>query len=234
MNNWDLYNLVNYHINKEQTGNAFNSSEFEMVLNQKSDLRLRQLLGLPEQYQLELPVTTFGYGKTTNINDAIKPFITHDKVLNLSLGKVNIPSDYYYFISAYYDLIISNSCYDTTVEQVLIEPCSLSEFNSRKSGWYASPDLNYPILTITDSIYVLPKGIKKINFSYVRKPKNAVITTTINQYGEEEYNALNSVELEWDDSEKYILAGMILLSAGINLRETDIIQSAQLLKQGGE
>lgn len=228
MTNWDIYNRVNYIINKEQSGNTFNTSEFTEVLNAKSFELQRKLLGLPEQYQL-VPTTTLGFGKTTHINDALRPFIISNKAVTLSLGKGSLPTDYYYHISTTFDYIISNTCLDTTLEEVEVELCNLGAFKTRSKGWYVQATLDAPIMTFYDtSVEVFPKSIKAVKMSYFKLPRKAVVVTTIDPTSLAEiYDPINSVELEWGEQEQLEIVRMILADVGINLKSADILQASQ-------
>lgn len=213
MNNWDIYNLVNYIINKEQTGNTFNSAEFQQVLRKCSFDLIVKLASM--------------YGRNTTVNNELKPFIERDKQINLSSGFGVIPSDYYYHLSTYYDFIVAGC--PPLLQEIPVELVDLVEFQSRKSGFYVQADEDYPIMSFDESrVKMFPKTIKSIKMTYIRIPIDPVVATTINQTTlEEEYDAVNSVELEWGTDAKYEIVSMILAYVGINLRSPEIVQISQ-------
>lgn len=225
MNNWDLYNLTNYIINKEQTGNTFDSGEYVSVFNKNSYLYLGKLLGAPELYPQELPITQFGDGKTTSLIHSIEPLIVEERAINLTLGVGSIPTDCFYHQSTVYKYVVNSSCNPPAISDRSLELCNSSEFKTRKTSSLFKPSMLYPIMMLGDGdIYTLPKTLGQIYMTYVKKPTLIVISTTISGDGEEVYNASGSIESEWRDYDKYKIMSMILQDVGINLRAQDIYQ----------
>lgn len=231
MNNWAIYQIVNYLINKSQVGNAFTPLEFQTILNYTSLLLYKKRLGVPEEYQLNSAFTKEGYAETSRILTDLSDFVTNDTLTYLN-GITPIPSNFIYPIGMEYK-VADGTC-DGGYKTTLVELVDAGEAVMRRQS-ALKPLAKYPIYElVADNLVISPSTIRHTNFTYLSNPTEAVIVTSTDSYtGELIYDAVNSVELQWNDLAKLDIIVLVLRSAGINLRAQDITQAAEIIKQQG-
>jgi hypothetical protein len=225
---WDLFQLCNFITNKEQSGNSYDTDEFTRVFNETSDRHHKSKLGLPEQYNPNIPLTTQGYAVTRKVLEDLKPFVVTlgyntSQALKFVNGVAQIPSGYSYFISMTYRKIISAPGCAVTYTDHPVEPVDEGEFSIRMGSVLTPISLDYPIVrTIDNDFFIYPETIERISFSYIKEPTQAVIATTIVD-DEEVFDPVNSVESGWDDTNMYDILALILQRVGVNLRSQEIV-----------
>lgn len=234
MTNWNLYTIGNYIIGKYPSGNAFNSEEFEQQFNYCQILYLKKQLGLPEEYQPQMPTHRFGYGLTSkSINDLEKFIVTHGYNLSTPFqftnGVATKPSDLFYWIGMSKPEVEDNIRFNLPIELI-----SRSEFNMRKGSLLKATN-EYPVVTLLGGqIAIDPITIKSVNFNYIKYPTPIVVATTINgTTGEEEYDAANSTESEWSEVCNYDILALMLQKIGINIRSAEVVNFGINLEQKG-
>lgn len=238
MNNWDLYKITNYLLNKSEVGNAFTPEQFELMLNHSSLKLFKRRLGMPEEYQLQSAFTQQGYAITTRMLIDLSDFVvsmdgTAFPNLKFVSGRTPVPEFMEYPVGMIYKLP-SDSC-DVGYEARTVELISEAEYTIRKTSKLKNISFTYPVYRfVGDEIFIHPKEITTVDFSYLKTPKEAkVILTTNSTTGELEYDTLNSVELEWNDLAKIDIISIILASAGLNIRSQEVLQTAELYKTKG-
>jgi len=93
---------VHYLANKSQTGASISPQEFNLEIPLALYFVLRRILGLPEEYHLDIPATQMGYEKTQLITDYLDAIKVSDYPMNVSaLGKCTLPADYLYTSDLY-------------------------------------------------------------------------------------------------------------------------------------
>ena len=231
MNNGDIYNILNYFANKEQSGNTFNKDEYQDMLNNGSLKLLKKRLGMPEEYQLQTAYTQQGYANTTRILVDLASFVTISNI-TYSSGSANTPTDMAYPISLEYERA-STECAGE-MESINVEMVNRGELIMRKSSALKPISYEYPVYTLESGINIYPKTIPTSEFTYIKYPTQAVIVFDTNEEtGEEEYNASASTELEWNDLAKLDIISIILAGIGLNLGSSEIIQVAESYKTKG-
>lgn len=232
MNNWTIYQIVNYLINKEQTGNTFNAEEFQMILNHSSLKLFKRRLGMPEEYQMQTAYTQQGYANTTRILVDLEDFIKREN-LTYTSGITNNPTDMEYPIGMKYKQANVN-CTEG-YKSIIVELVNAGELIMRESSSLKEISYDYPVYEIANgTLRIYPNTIQHTDFTYLKTPLQAVFATTTNATtGEEEYDASSSTELEWNDLAKLDIISIILASVGLNLRSNEILQTAEMYKEKG-
>jgi len=93
---------LHYLANKSQTGASISPQEFNLEIPLAVYFVIRRILGLPEEYNPQIPMTQMGYEKTQLITDYINEIKVSDYVMNVStLGKCTLPTNYLYIDSLY-------------------------------------------------------------------------------------------------------------------------------------
>jgi len=216
MNNWTIYQIVNYLINKEQSGNTFNAEEFQLILN--------------EEYQLQTAYTQQGAFVTSRMIMDLAEFITVEQ-MSYTSGVSDYPTSMAYPVGMEYKRL-DESC-DGGYESVAVELVNAGELVMRKSSGLKPISYEYPLYEIASDIRIYPKTISTSEFTFLKKPNDAVFVTTTDANGEEVYDAAASTELNWNDMAKTDIISIILASVGLNLRSSDVLQTAEMYKTKG-
>jgi hypothetical protein len=238
MTNWDMITILNYLINKNQAGGALIASESEDQLNYHSLLLFKRRLGMPEEYRNGSYITQQGYAPATRLLTDLQDFmIVKDGDLYSSLkftnGKVAVPSDMAYPIGMIYKMPI-NGCGNQGVDSRIVEMVDEGEYLMRRASALTPISSLYPVFRIVqDQILIHPSEIGYADFTYIKFPDNAVVVTTTDVNGEEQYDANASTELEWNDLAKLDIIASMLSSIGLNLRADEVRQAAESLKIQG-
>lgn len=214
-----VYQRVLATVNKENRG-YITPQEFNLFANQAQ-------LEIFEQYFFDL--NQYSRLKENNTEYANLYKITDEK---LSIFKteadLTYSTDYFELPSDFHKLGIV--IYDTTVEVEKIDKKQLLDYLGSKLTQPTTSNPLYIQNTANSSnvlgIKVYPSTItSSISCTYIRKP-NTVVWGYTNVSGNALYNASNSTNFELHDSEEVALVYKILLYAGLNIREADIIQIA--------
>jgi hypothetical protein len=219
MNNFQLYKLLNFIINKDVYAQAIKPDEFDLELKSKNLRHFRKRLGLPETY---IPGTANEGAGVTRLTDIdLLPFLV-EETLNPVSGIITLADNWYYPNDFYTDISISSDI------------ISLEEVSNRLRNYITQPTALHPCAYIVpQGLKVFPVTITNVTVNYYRTPQTPVFQTTINVDLELEYDTVNSVELEWDDASKFDILSMILQEMGVNVERWDLQQiAAKLIQQG--
>lgn len=93
---------VQYLANKSQTGASISPNEFNLEIPLAVYFVIRRILGLPEEYDPQIPITQMGYEKTQLMTEYVDALKVSDYAMNVSaLGKCTLPSNYLYISDLY-------------------------------------------------------------------------------------------------------------------------------------
>ena len=133
--------------------------------------------------------------------------------LHFANGQCDLPLDYQNHISMYYIL---------DGEQVRVNILGDNNFENFKTSPIEYPTAEYPISNIQSNyIRLLPRNIHFAVFSYYKKPKQ-ILYAIDNTLGYSKYDAVNSVEFEWDEENQVQIIMLVLQSLGIQATKEDI------------
>lgn len=230
---WESYKLIEFICNKDYDGNIITPERFDMLIKVANIDLFRKKYGLPEQYQPGRPIPR-EYAEVTLKNmDDLKTFKV--SLINTAVtgGVLPYPENY-----AHRDEVTYNFTKTINgVATVLPRPVEIireSEASERRGNFTKQPTLQDPIGVVrSDGIYIYPISIDLVDFSYYRWPSDPVFAYNLAD-GYITYNAGDSTEFEWTKDEHITLVTMMLSYIGINLREADVFQYAELKKQKGE
>lgn len=222
LTNFDIITIVNTVMNKDLEGQSIKSSEFQTLINAQSKLLFDEMLGLPNRYQLNAPIARRGAGISRKNSQELRPFyVTQTLPVVGGVGDLSTLSGKLAYLLAVNPSTITGRGFDE------LEP---DEIADRMGDEIVAPTIDDPVFTWrdSDSILVYPSIISSINVIYYKEPIDAVVATTNNAVTLlEEYDSVNSTELEWADSQKVELAYRILRDAGINIERNDVVAYAQ-------
>jgi len=93
---------VHYLANKSQTGASITPDEFNLEIPLAVYFVIRRILGLPEEYNPQIPYTQMGYEKTQMMTEYVDALKVSDYAMNVStLGKCTLPTNYLYISDLY-------------------------------------------------------------------------------------------------------------------------------------
>jgi hypothetical protein len=128
------------------------------------------------------------------------------KPLTFVNGNCLLPSDYVYARGMYYLL---------DSKPIRVNMLSVSEYENFMVSALEYPTKEYPIANIiSDHIRLLPKDIRFVIFTYIKKPTEIfyAIDTSL---GYAQYDPDNSVEFLWDEHNQVTIIMLVLESLGI-------------------
>jgi hypothetical protein len=220
MNNFDLYQLLNFIVNKDVYSRAITPDQFDVELKSKNTRLMRKRLGLPETY---IPgAANEGAGVTRITDTDLLPFLV-EQTANPVSGIVTLTSNWYYILDWY------------TATSITADLMGYEEISNRRNNYITKPTTLHPAAYIVKAgLKVLPTTITGVTVIYYRKPADPVFATTVGADLRLAYDAGSSVELEWDDGSKQDILYMILQDMGVNIERGDVQQMAAKLIQTGK
>jgi hypothetical protein len=227
MNNFELYQLALFIIDKDENANRIRPSEFEISLIAKNIIHFRRRLGIPEGYQ---PGTAImGAGATRMIDADLLPFYKSGDVA--AEGKALVPdgNGKITIADAYY---IDDFNTDTSRSSSLI---SGQKKSNRLNNAVTKPTVKDIAGSLAKGgLQVYPKTLTSVNVWYWRLPIAPVFKTTVDGSNEEVYDVGVSTELEWDDGNRLAILHMILQDIGVNVEKSMVEQYAVKLTETGK
>jgi len=226
-----ILGLVRALANKDQKGNAITPTQYNLALNY-ANLALTNSEFSKWDPSLPLP-------------EILRTFRVVIANGTITAGVYTVPSDFREFTS---------NQMSVTVDSILTVLDRVDDGKAKRLITYPGRNLRErPICVLGDGVInVFPTDASGINFEYLKTPATPVYDYYIDQYRNEvclavgaahfldpnEYgsagqlpgNTVNSltVELEWDDIYHIKVIMNILAQFGVNLRESDVVQFAEL------
>jgi hypothetical protein len=213
MNLQELLNYVNFIINKNQSGNVVSPAEYTNLLQRASTEYQHKLL---QDYEINQRIT-----------NSIRRFKVDSNVIQIINGQGTLPSDFLYTSGTVIKYKINkNPLIFKTIDLV-----TDAEYDTRITSSIEMPTMKNPIAKLVGShIIVRPKTIKTIFLSYLRIAESPVYAYTLDSNDNIVYSTTNSTELDFEEHDKIKIAGIILSWMGLNLREGEMAQYAELIK----
>ena len=221
MNNFDIYQLLNFIVNKDVYAQAIGPPEMELELKSKNLVHFRARLGLPETY---IPGSANeGAGVTAVVEKDLLPFLVEATNQNPVNGIVVL--DDWYFINDFY-----------TATSITTSKLKAGEISSRQNNYITKPTIYHIAGEIVPTgIRVYPATLTGVTVSYYKQPKDPVFQIITDPLTlEMTYDTVNSVELEWDDMNKLSILVLILQDLGLNVERQDVLQAAAKMIQTGK
>ncbi len=242
MNVWEIYQLINTWINKDQSGRSFTVEQFNIALQAIDIDFLKLKYGLPEDYKPGQPIPRQAWQVTQKITDDLR----HLKVIlggrgNPLLkvdtdGYANIPEDYIHYSSLRYDKTVNSECGETNEEtSVVIEELVDDKFDARLQSKIKKPYTKYPICRFNnDHIEFRPKNIRFVIISYIRMPIPGILVCTEDSNNDLVYDPINSRQIEWPADMHTDVANRIYLWLSVSIQNQLSAQAANARKNEGQ
>jgi len=224
MNVKEIFDFVNYTLNKHQSGNALNPDEFNLCLKYANLEYFKFIYGLPERYQFGRALPSPGYEATQFVTDSMREFkmsVTYP--VNRS-GVATLPSDYVHFSSITHDV---NG--NTQTVEVLPD----DKLSSRLSNPITKPTRKHTVCGIYGStLKFFPPMVSSVTLNYLRAPRTPIFAANI-VADDLVYDAANSVQVEFPESTHNDFVQFILESVSVNLRDQFVYQNTLRRKAQG-
>jgi hypothetical protein len=220
-----VYKFVDFIIKKSNAGGYLSPEEFNLIINRAQIQYFNKLYGNQNDYRYDRPVPKIAYAITEKISNSLSPFLSDSTSLTIdSAGKVDIPSDLFQTVSLTHT--IDGVEYEITrVEQDRIA--------NNLSSYYDAPTADYPIYAqLRTKFQFYPKDLGTASLFYLKKPTDMVWAyTTV--AGRPVYNSGSSVQPLWKDMDMNEIIYIALSYIGVNLKDQEVSQFAQLKTQTG-
>lgn len=213
---------------------SYTEKGFGDLLNVAQLKHYKRKLGLPEQYAPGMPVSRQSYELTSILTEDLRQFKvliggnTSTPVTLDANGHFVYPSDYFIVTNFTYYSVSGGVTYLRKVP--ILNDLQYGEAVSRVS---TAPDEMFPVCN-RQATYIQFNPILTGNLSmtYLRMPVKPVwaLDTTGGFYG---YDAVNSVQLEWDDINIIDIITIALGDIGIPTKNEEVYQYAENLKERG-
>ena len=231
----ELKTYIDFISNKEQSGNNYTPEQFNMLVKRAVEDIQRWLIGLEAQYQPGAPVPAVAYEVTQKVKDDLR-WLKKNPVLTVDAnGRMTIPEDYVYVTSIIYEEVKNTDC-GPTATQRSVERIDNDKWANRLSSSIKKPTKKYPVCIFYDKDYVLfePKDLGKVKFTYIRQITPPFWNYQIDPTTEVPlYNPVGTIDIELPEILLNDLARLVLGYMGINLREQELSQYAELIKTKG-
>ncbi len=224
----DIYNFVQYELNKSQNGSTLNQDEFNLACQWANLEYFKTYYGLPEQYRVGQPQANISYEQTQLIIDKMSRFKQWKGGQNLPVmavdvdGRAPYPSDYIHYSSIRYNNRSVTILRDDEIGDALTDSIT-------------PPTLQYPVCAFFDNfLQFYPVNLGFVDFTYLRLPVTPFWAVTIDAEDNYVYNANASVQFEFDQISLTDIAALILGYAAQNLKDTFSETMAQQRKNSGK
>ena len=230
-----VYQFIDFIIKKSNAGGYLSPAEFNLIINRAQIQYFNKLYGNQNDYRYDRPVPKIAYAITEKISNSLSPFLSDSTSLSIdSTGKVDIPSDLFQTVSLTHT--IDGVEYEITrVEQDRIA--------NNLSSYYDAPSADFPIYAqLRTKFQFYPINLATANLYYLKKPADMVWAYTMSgnrpvyaptQTGVGVTPTTGSVQPLWKDMDMNEIIYIALSYIGVNLKDGDVSQFAQLKTQTG-
>ena len=216
------YEFIKDLVNKDQKG-FVPSAKFNRYAQRAQMEVFMQRYGNPKEYQPERPIPKVAYAMTQKIHDDLRPFIQQATLHLNKYGQAFYLSDYVHPSSISYTVTKKGKH-----QRVPVKVVSDDKLAYRLSSRLVAPSKEYPICALyAQYLQFYPENLVAPNFTYLRQPKVPQWGFTIVN-GREVYDPANSVDWEFPDEVHNEICIKVLSYIGIKLRESDLLQYAEL------
>lgn len=221
----EVHKFIDFIAKKSNAGGYITPAEKDLLLNRAQTQYFNKLYGNQNDYRYDRPVPKITYAVTEKISNSLSPFLSDPTALTIdSNGQVNTPTDLFQTVSITHT--ISGVDYEVTrVEQDRVA--------NNLSSSIEAPDAKYPIYTqLRTKLQFYPKNLATATIIYLKKPVDMVWAyTTVN--GRPVYNPTLSVQPEWKDMDMNEIIYLALSYIGVNLKDPEVSQFANIKTQTG-
>lgn len=220
-----VYKFIDFTIKKSNAGGYLTPDEFNLIINRAQIQYFNKLYGNQNDYRYDRPVPKIAYAITEKISNSLSVFLSDSTTLTIDAnGQTTIPNDLFQTVS------ITKTIDGVENEITRVEQDRVA---NNLTSTYDAPDTEYPIYTqLRTKFQFYPKNLATANLYYLKKPTDMLWAyTTVSQ--RPVYDAANSVQPLWKDMDMNEVIYIALSYVGINLKDAEVSQFAQLKTQTG-
>jgi len=170
--------------------------------------------------------------KSSEISDSLRPF-TKEAELFLVNGIATVPSDYRHFAQVGYRFYANaETCGGTPTDKpISVDFCRMNEWFDMMNSPIRKPNLlkSKVRFRIINNQLQLSEKTGSIYLDYIKNPIHPVFTYNINTTTDET-EPTNNPSFEWLEQDRSNLIDLFCMSLGMSIRETTLIQWAQMPK----
>lgn len=206
---------------------------FNQLVNAASVSHFKRRLGLPERYQPGQPFPGEIAEITMKVSMDLRPFLVHrdnnDSPVSFTNGMAAYPKEFCYPLSASHIYVHT----DNTQYERRFDFVTEMQWSKQIGSVNEVPTMFFPIMRFTRvSMNIAPTTIRLVNFVYYKWPRQGRLVMSV-QNGINKYDASESIELEWDESNMIDIAHIILSDLGIATAKDNLVAVAEKVKQQG-
>lgn len=225
MNINQAHQFIDFLVRQSNSGVYLSPTEQDLILNRAQTQYFNKLYGNQNDYRYDRPVPKISYAITEKISRSLAPFLSDPTALVIDgNGQVNTPSDLYQTVSVTHT--VSSVDYEVTrVEQ--------DRVSNNLTSSIEAPDAKYPIYTqLRTKLQFYPKNLATATIVYLKKPIDMVWGYTLVN-GVPVYDSATSVQPVWEDMDMNEVIYLALSYAGLNIKDADVSQFANVKTQTG-
>lgn len=229
---FEQYNFLNFIGNKDYGGNILKPEQFKALAPIVNIELFKEKMGLPEEYQPGQPISRQSFDLNKILNAETRFLREYEASQAVGSGTISYPSDFFIVDEIRY-------VYQRTIDGVTIsipkpaQELTEREYSDRAGNFTKKPTTENPVYVLrSGGIYIYPVTIVQVQFSYLRYP----IDPVFDYVQETGYITEGSspTEYEWGRHLHPLLSMKILSHLGINLRENQMLQYAEMYKERGK
>lgn len=228
---FEIYEFIEYITNKDYEGNVIAPDQYgKLIVAANIDL-FKKKLGLPEDFQLGNPITR----EYIDANKMQTADLRHLKVRAatqaVTAGVIAFPATFCVedALRYTYQRNVDGSAVDIIKP---VEVLTESQYGDRAGNWTKKPTTKNPVCVVrNDGIHIYPATIATIDFNYYKYPTEPVFL--YNQFSGYITEDSGSTEFDWPERLHMDLVRLILGYVGINIREAQLSQYAEVKKKEG-
>ena len=221
----EVYKFIDFIVKKSNAGGYITPSEFNLLINRAQIQYFNKLYGNQNDYRYDRPIPKISYAVTEKISNSLSPFLSDKTTVTIDAnGQCTTPTDMIQMVAVTKD--VSGKEYEITrVEQDRVA--------NNLTSYYDAPDAEFPIYSqLRTKLQFYPKTLATAMIIYLRKPTNMVWAyTTVS--GRPVYDSGTSVQPLWSDVDMNEIMYLALSYIGVNLKDQEVSQFANMKTQTG-
>lgn len=231
----EVYKFIDFIIKKSNAGGYLSPDEFNLIINRAQIQYFNKLYGNQNDYRYDRPVPKISYAVTEKIANSLSPFLISQSVTSDVNGQVPVPNSLFQTVS--FAIRVDGTPYEVTrVEHDRVA--------NNMTSYYDAPDQYFPIYTqSSDKFQFYPSTSGQVyDFKYLEAPQNMTWAYTISNgrpvyapsaTGSGVFPSTGSVQPKWKDMDMNEIIYLALSYIGINLKDGEVEQFANMKTQTG-
>jgi hypothetical protein len=221
----EVYKFIDFIVKKSNAGGYVTPSEFNLLINRAQIQYFNKLYGNQNDYRYDRPVPKISYAVTEKISNSLSPFLSDKTTVTIDAnGQCTTPTDMIQMVAVTKE-VSGKENEITRVEQDRVA--------NNLSSYYDAPDTEFPIYTqLRTKLQFYPKALASASIVYLKKPTNMswAFTTVSGRYV---YDPILSVQPLWSDVDMNEVMYIALSYIGVNLKDQEVSQFANIKTQTG-